>query len=109
MVIAQLMTLSLVGYSFAVESGRLTVRQIWVGARWANRKPTSQAEGVPHSRRSPWQAPGLTNFSGQNTAVPGISAFILLSASNYIEENVPKRTKKPPRTCIRESLLDLND
>ena len=86
MVIAQLIALILVGYSFAVESGRLTIRQIGVGSRWADRKPASQAGGVPHSRRNPWQAqaPGFTNFSGQNTVVTGGSALILLSTFSFL-------------------------
>ena len=97
MVIAQLMTLSLVGYSFAVESGRLAVRQVGVGARWADGpshsavstprfEPTDHVSKklvplreLPHSRRNPWQAqaPGLTNFSGQSTAIWGINNLIL--------------------------------
>ena len=52
----------------------------------ANRKPVSQAGGVPHSRRNPWQAqaPGFTNFSGQNTVVTGGSALILLSTFSFL-------------------------
>ncbi len=47
----------------------------------ANRKTASQAGGVPQSRRNLWltQAPGFTNFSGQNTVVSGITALVILS------------------------------
>ncbi len=47
----------------------------------ANQKPVSQAGGVRHSRRNFWltQAPGLTNFSEQNTVVLKLTALMLLS------------------------------
>ncbi len=54
----------------------------------ANRKTASQAGGVPHSRRNLWltQAPGFTNFSGQNTVLPGTIALMLLSTFSYLPD-----------------------
>ena len=58
------------GLSQLTAWGDLGDLRVWQGFQ-ANRKPASQAEGVPYSRRNPWQAqaPSLTNFSGQNTVV----------------------------------------